>query len=113
MTDCLFCKIAAGEIPSSKVYEDDSVLAFSDIDPKAPVHLLIVSKKHIISVAQTADEDFDIYAHIMRVARQLAEENGLAGGFRLVANTGKDGGQSVDHLHFHLLGGRALSWPPG
>lgn len=113
MNDCLFCKIVSGDIPSSKVYEDDKVLAFADIDPKAPVHVLIIPKKHIVSVADTAESDMDIYARIMSVAKKLAEDFGLKGGYRLVTNIGKDGGQAVAHLHFHLLGGRAMGWPPG
>lgn len=113
MNDCLFCKIVDGDIPCNKVYEDEHVLAFHDIDPKAPVHVLIIPKKHISSVAQTAEEDFKIYAHIMRTAKKLAEDFDLGKGYRIVTNIGEDGGQSVGHLHFHLLGGRALSWPPG
>jgi len=113
MSDCLFCKIADGDIPSNKAYEDDKVLAFHDIDPKAPVHILIIPKKHITSVAQTAEEDFEIYAHIIRVAKQLAEKFDLGKGYRIVTNVGEEGGQSVAHLHFHLLGGRKMAWPPG
>ena len=113
MESCLFCKIAAGQIPSSKVYEDDMVLAFNDIDKQAPVHILIIPKKHVASVAALEDGDLDIVAHIFRVARDIAAAQGLNKGFRIVANTGQDGGQTVDHLHFHLLGGRALGWPPG
>ncbi len=113
MKDCLFCKIAAGEIPCSKVYENETVVAFHDIDGKAPVHVLIMPKKHIASVAETSEKDMVIYADIMRAAKKLAAELGLRDGFRLVANTGKDGGQSIPHLHFHLLGGRQLAWPPG
>lgn len=113
MKDCLFCKIVSGEIPSNKVYEDDSVIAFHDIDKKAPVHLLIVPKKHLSSVAETDEEDMWVLAHIMSVAKKLAEDNGLRNGFRLVINTGKDAGQSVPHLHVHLLGGRLMAWPPG
>ncbi len=113
MDDCLFCKIVKGKIPSNKVYEDETVLAFHDIDPQAPVHVLIVPKKHIKSVADTKESDFDIYARIFSVAKKLAEEFGMRSGYRIVANTGKDGGQAVDHLHFHLLGGRSLGWPPG
>lgn len=113
MENCLFCKIAAGQIPSSKVYEDELVLAFHDIDKKAPVHILIIPKKHVASVAALGDDDFDTIAHIMRVAKELAASQGLNNGFRLVANTGRDGGQTVNHLHFHLLGGRAFGWPPG
>jgi histidine triad (HIT) family protein len=113
MNDCLFCKIAAGEIPCSKVYEDETVIAFHDIDKKAPVHVLIISKKHIVSVAETAEEDLCVFTDIMRAAKKLAAEFELKDGFRLVANTGRDGGQAVPHLHFHLLGGRQLAWPPG
>lgn len=113
MKDCLFCKIIAGEIPSSKVYEDEKVLAFHDIDKKAPVHVLIIPKKHIDSVATLEAADFDTTAHIMRVAQRLARELGLKNGFQIVTNTGRDGGQTVNHLHFHLLGGRALGWPSG
>ena len=111
--DCLFCKIIDGEIPSTKVYEDENVYAFKDIDPKAPVHVLIVPKKHIISVAETDETDMGIYAHIMSVAKKLANDLGLENGYRLVANTGRDGGQAVAHLHIHLLGGRTMLWPPG
>ncbi len=113
MEDCLFCRIASGGIPAKKAYEDDLSLAFYDIDPKAPVHVLIIPKKHISSVAAAGEEDFALIAHMMKVAQQLAKELGLDNGFRLVVNTGRDGGQSVDHLHIHLLGGRALAWPPG
>ena len=113
MEDCLFCRIASGEIPAKKAYEDDQALAFYDIDPKAPVHVLVIPKKHIASIAAASEEDFSLVAHLMRVAQQLAKELNLDNGFRLVVNTGKDGGQSVGHLHIHLLGGRALSWPPG
>lgn len=113
MKDCLFCKIAAGEIPSSKVYEDERILAFHDIDKKAPVHVLIIPKKHIDSLATLVDSDFEVMSHIMRVVQKLAVDFELKEGFRLVTNTGKDGGQTVNHLHFHLLGGRALGWPPG
>ena len=113
MTDCLFCKIVEGKIPSNKIYEDDMVLAFHDIDPQAPVHVLIVTKKHIKSVADTKESDFELYARIFSVAKKLAEEFGLCGEYRIVTNTGKDAGQSVAHLHFHLLGGRSFGWPPG
>lgn len=113
MDNCLFCKIVAGEIPSAKVYEDDKVIAFHDIDKKAPVHMLIVPKQHISSVSETPEENMDIFAHIMSVAKKLADDFKLSDGFRIVVNTGRDGGQTVPHLHFHLLGGRALAWPPG
>jgi len=113
MENCLFCKIVAGQIPSSKEYEDDKVLAFNDIDPKAPVHILIVPKKHVQSIATLEEKDDELVAHIVRVAKKLAAAKGLDNGFRLVANTGADGGQTVEHLHFHLLGGRSFGWPPG
>ncbi len=113
MENCLFCRIISGEIPSKKAYEDEQALAFYDIDPKSPVHVLIVPKKHIASIAVAAEEDFSLVAHLMKVAQQLAGELKLDNGFRIVINTGKDGGQTVDHLHVHLLGGRAMGWPPG
>ena len=115
MTDCIFCKIAKGEIPSQKVYEDESVVAFKDLSPKAPVHVLIVPKKHIQSVAHFQTEDKELAAHIfVDVVPKLAAELAVAdGGFRIVLNTGDDGGQTVHHLHVHLLGGRKMTWPPG
>ena len=115
MANCIFCKIAAGEIPSQKVYEDESVVAFKDLSPKAPVHVLIVPKKHIQSVAHFQAEDKELAAHIfVDVVPKLANELGIAeGGFRVVMNTGDDGGQTVHHLHVHLLGGRKMTWPPG
>ncbi|MBR6889016.1 MAG: histidine triad nucleotide-binding protein [Selenomonadaceae bacterium] len=115
MADCIFCKIAAGEIPAQKVFEDDSVVAFKDLSPKAPVHVLIVPKKHIQSVAHFEAEDKELAAHIfVDVVPKLAAELGVdAGGFRIVMNTGDDGGQTVHHLHVHLLGGRKMTWPPG
>ena len=113
MSDCIFCKIAAGEIPSKKAYEDERVLAFYDLEPQAPGHVLIIPKEHIASVAEITEENSSIAAHIFEVAARLAKELGLEGGFRLVANTGADGGQTVQHLHVHLLGGRSMKWPPG
>lgn len=114
MSDCLFCKIIAKEIPSKQAYEDDQVLAFYDIEPQAPVHILIVPKKHVESVLFLQDEDKDLAFHMLQVAKKLANDLGLAeNGFRLVFNTGADGGQTVMHLHLHLLGGRAMGWPPG
>ncbi|MEG1426491.1 MAG: histidine triad nucleotide-binding protein [Oscillospiraceae bacterium] len=107
--DCLFCKIVAGNIPSQKVYEDESVLAFYDIEPQAPVHVLIIPKKHISSVAELTEEDASTVAHIFTVAAKLSRELHLDGGFRIVTNSGKNGAQSVKHLHFHLLGGRQLT----
>lgn len=111
--DCVFCKIANGEIPSKKVYEDEKILAFHDLDPKAPVHILIIPKQHIASAWDITGENSAIISYIFEKAPQLAKELGLAGGFRLVNNCGNDGGQTVQHLHFHLLGGRSMEWPPG
>ena len=111
--DCLFCKIIAGEIPSKKVYEDELIYAFYDIDPQAPVHVLIIPKTHIKSAAEITAENSGIVAHIFEVAAKLAKELGLADGFRIVSNCGDSAGQSVKHLHFHLLGGRDFTWPPG
>ncbi len=111
--DCVFCKIANGEIPSKKAYEDETVLAFYDLDPQAPVHILIIPKQHIQSVEEITPENSAVVGHIFEVAAKLAKENHLDGGFRVVSNVGKDGGQSVPHLHFHLLGGRSMKWPPG
>ena len=114
MEDCIFCKIIRGEISSTKAYEDEQVLAFYDIDAKAPVHVLIIPKKHIQSVLALKPEDGALVAHIFEVAGKLARELGLEeSGFRIVSNIGKDAGQTVPHLHFHLLGGRELGWPPG
>lgn len=111
--DCIFCKIIAGTIPSKKLYEDDLAYAFSDIDPKAPVHVLVVPKKHIASLAEMDVADIALTGHLHAVAKKLAAEQNLSGGYRTVINTGPDGGQTVDHLHVHLLGGRAMHWPPG
>lgn len=111
--DCLFCKIIAGEIPSDKVYEDDAVLAFKDIDPQAPFHAVIVPKAHIASVAEISAANSAVIAKIFEAAALIAKQQGLENGFRIVTNCGKDGGQTVGHLHFHMLGGRLLAWPPG
>jgi histidine triad (HIT) family protein len=111
--DCLFCKIIARTIPSKKVYEDDKAYAFADIDPKAPVHILIVPKKHIASLDETGADDAALIGHLHAVAKNIAGEKNLSGGYRTVINTGSDGGQTVFHLHVHLLGGRAMHWPPG
>jgi histidine triad (HIT) family protein len=111
--DCLFCKIAAGEIPSAKVYEDQQVFAFKDIDPQAPFHVLIIPKEHIASAAEITPENSQIVAHIFEVAAQIAKEHQLEKGFRIVTNCGEEGGQTVGHLHYHMLAGRNLSWPPG
>lgn len=113
MSDCLFCKIIDGEIPSRKVYEDDKILAFHDVDPQAPVHVLIIPKKHIPSIDEVTEDDRDILAYIMLKVKDIAAEMGLSNGYRLVNNCGEDGLQTVQHLHFHLLGKRKMTWPPG
>lgn len=112
MSDCIFCKIANGEIPSNKAYEDDSVLAFHDLDPQAPVHVLIIPKTHIASANEITPENSAVVAHIFEVAAKIAAELGLEKGYRIVNNCGEDGGQTVQHLHFHLLGKKAMGWPP-
>lgn len=114
MSETLFTKIINGQIPAKFAYRDAEVVAIHDINPQAPVHLLIIPVKPIASIAQVEPADAALLGKILLVARQLAEEHGLAeGGYRLVTNIGRDGGQSVPHLHFHLLGGRPLGWPPG
>ncbi len=107
--DCLFCKIVAGQIPSTKVYEDETVLAFRDISPMAPTHILVIPKAHIDSVAQVNPENSGVIAHIFEVIAKIAEQEGLEEGFRVVSNCGAHAGQSVKHLHFHILGGRELT----
>lgn len=113
MTDCIFCKIAAGEIPSTKVYEDEKVFAFEDLNPQAPVHILFIPKEHISHVDDIDKNDSELLGSIFAAINKVAEEKKLDKGFRVVINNKEDGGQSVDHLHFHLLGGRSLQWPPG
>lgn len=111
---CLFCKIASGKIPSDKVYEDDLVVVFKDIDPQAPVHLLIIPRKHIARINDIVADDSVLIGHIHLIAVQMAKKFQIAeSGFRLVNNCNDDGGQAVDHLHYHLLGGRKMVWPPG
>jgi histidine triad (HIT) family protein len=111
---CLFCKIVVGQIPSDKVHEDELVLAFNDINPQAPVHQLIIPKRHIASAHELTEADAGLLGRLFAVSTQLAAEAGLPrSGYRVVTNVGVDGGQSVDHLHLHLLGGRAMTWPPG
>ena len=111
--DCIFCKIAAGDIPAKKAYEDDQCLAFYDLDPQAPVHVLLIPKQHIASVNELTEENSGVVAHIFTVAAKLAGELGLENGYRIVNNCGEDGGQTVQHLHVLLLGGRSMAWPPG
>jgi len=109
MMDCLFCKIVAGQIPSTKVYEDEQVLAFRDIAPQAPTHILVIPKTHIASVAEVNAENSGLVAHIFEVIPKIAKEEGLETGFRVVSNCGADAGQTVHHLHFHILGGKQLA----
>ena len=112
--DCLFCKIAKGEIPSEKVYEDDKVYAFYDINPEAPVHFLVIPKEHIQSANNLNDNNADVISHIFKVINKLVVELNIADkGYRIVNNCGEDGGQTVNHIHFHVLGGRNMQWPPG
>ena len=111
---CLFCDIIAGNIPADIVFEDDHLLAFRDLNPQAPVHILIIPKKHISGLDNAGDDDRELLGMITLRAAQIASETGIdETGFRLVVNSGSDAGQEVDHLHFHLLGGRKMSWPPG
>jgi histidine triad (HIT) family protein len=113
MEDCLFCKVIAGTIPSKKVYEDDKVYAFEDIDPKAPTHVLIVPKRHISGLDKATAEDAEIIGYSQLIAAKLGRERGIEDGYRTVYNVGPMSGQSVFHLHLHLIGGRNLKWPPG
>ena len=112
--NCLFCRIGRGEVPAEIVHEDDLVVAFRDINPKAPTHILIIPRMHVTSAADLTNEDGPMLGRLFATAAKLAREAGIAEmGFRLVSNSGPAAGQSVDHLHFHLLGGRSMSWPPG
>jgi histidine triad (HIT) family protein len=111
--DCLFCRIVTGEIPSAKVHEDDLVVAIRDINPQAPTHVLVMPVAHVASAADLTDADGPLLGRLFAVAGDLARREGLDDGWRLVSNVGRDGGQSVDHLHVHLLGGRPMTWPPG
>lgn len=114
MTDCLFCKIIAGEIPADIIYEDDDVLAFNDINPQAPTHALIIPKKHIATINDITTEDLQLVGQLFYAAKSIAADKGFAeNGYRLVFNCNKDGGQEVYHIHLHLLAGRAMQWPPG
>jgi histidine triad (HIT) family protein len=113
MNDCLFCRIAAGEIPSKKVYEDENTFAFEDINPQAPTHVLIVPKEHIRGLKEASAEQAEIVGRCHLTAAQIARQRGIEDGYRTVLNVGAGAGQSVFHLHVHLLGGRSLHWPPG
>ena len=110
---CIFCKIVNNEVPSDRIYEDEKVLAFHDTNPQAPVHFLVNTKKHIKNFKEISADDLDIISHIFGVIQNISEQLNLDDGLRIVNNCGKIGGQTVDHLHFHVLAGRPLSWPPG
>jgi histidine triad (HIT) family protein len=113
-SSCLFCRVARGEIPARLAYENDDLLAFHDIDPKAPTHVLVIPRKHIGAMARVEDTDASLMGALLLAARDIARELGVeAGGYRLVINNGADAGQSVDHVHLHILGGRKMTWPPG
>lgn len=111
--DCLFCKIVAGEIPSTKIYEDERVYAFADIEPQAPFHAIIVPKEHISSAAEITADNSHLIAAVFEAVSKIAKAENLEKGFRVVNNCGEDGGQTVEHIHFHLLARRNLAWPPG
>lgn len=111
--DCLFCKIAQGIIPSKAVFQDKRIYAFPDINPQAPLHVLIIPREHIASLHEADESHKELLGHMLSMAAEIARQNGLGKGYRVVANIGPNGGQTVDHLHLHLLGGRAMTWPPG
>ncbi len=113
MSDCLFCKIAAKEIPADIVLETDSVVAFRDIAPQAPTHMIVIPREHFDNAAELANGNKELAAEVLQATVDVATLEGLAEGYRIVTNTGSDGGQSVSHVHFHVLGGRSLNWPPG
>ncbi len=114
MVDCLFCKIAAKRIPSQMVYEDEDVVVIEDINPQAPVHLLVIPRKHVPTSLAIEEQDHELIGRLFRIANQMAEKRGVAHkGFRLVMNTNSDAGQTVYHIHLHVLGGRRMHWPPG
>jgi histidine triad (HIT) family protein len=114
MSDCIFCKIASGETPANILYEDDAVVAFADINPQSPEHILVIPRKHVENVAALGPDDAELVGRMVAAANKLAEDRGVAAdGYRLVFNVGRHGGQAIDHLHLHLLGGRQLGWPPG
>lgn len=113
MAECLFCRIVSGQVPSKKVYEDDRTLAFDDINPQAPTHVLIIPKKHIVGLKEAVDEDAETLGYCQLVAAAIARQRGIEDGYRTVINVGPRAGQSVFHLHVHLIGGRVMHWPPG
>jgi histidine triad (HIT) family protein len=114
MSDCLFCRIAAGEVPAARVHDDETVIAFRDINPQAPTHILVIPREHIGSAADLTPAQDALWGHLLHVAQRLAASEGIdATGYRIVTNVGRGGGQTVGHLHLHLLGGRPMTWPPG
>src|SRR5277367_498519 len=112
-SDCLFCRIVTGDIPASRIYEDELCIGFPDINPQAPTHILIIPKQHIASTAKAVAKDTALMGHLVSTAAAIARKEGLDKGYRIVVNTGEEGGQTVNHLHLHLLGGRHMTWPPG
>lgn len=113
-SNCLFCRIVSGQIPATKIYEDEHSLAFRDINPQAPVHVLLIPKHHVVSLKEAGSDDHGVLGHLLIVAGKIAAQEGIAeSGFRVVANSGSDAGQSVFHLHLHVMGGRSMAWPPG
>ena len=113
MSDCLFCAIARREVAADVVHDGDDTIAIRDINPQAPTHILVIPRRHVASVHELREEDAATWMRLLQVAQDLAESEGIGGGYRLVANVGRGGGQTVDHLHLHLLGGRQMTWPPG
>ncbi len=113
MSDCIFCKIVSGEIPSKKVYEDEDILAFEDLDPQGPTHVLVIPKKHIVGLKEALPEDAELVGKCHLAAARIASQRNLNNGYRTVLNVGPNAGQSVFHLHVHLIGGRKMNWPPG
>lgn len=113
MADCIFCMIGSGEIPSNVVYEDDKLIAFHDLEPQAPVHVLVIPKKHIESLDDVSEDDKELLGHIMFKIHEIADMLGIENGYRVVSNNGEDAFQTVKHLHFHVLGKRKMTWPPG
>jgi len=114
MAECIFCQIVEGVIPTKKLYEDDHVMAFDDLNPQARVHVLVIPKRHVVSLDDTQDSDAALLGKLMVVCTKMARERSIVeSGYRVVANTGREAGQSVFHLHFHVLGGRSFTWPPG
>jgi histidine triad (HIT) family protein len=113
MSDTIFGKIIRKEIPADIIYEDDKSLAFKDVSPQAPVHILVIPKKPIVRLSEATPEDHALMGHLLLIAKRVADQEGLSKGYRVVINNGADGGQTVDHLHLHILGGRQMTWPPG